>query len=141
MHMFQRLNAWQKFWGLFAIVFLISTLVLAVSTWPRRDPDVVADLRAPECSSWREIEEGQIPVFQPEPGQPCYALGQFLFHERTVVRSESDYDRARFRVGVRKSLTFLAIWAGFMGSIYVLGVAGVGAKKVLVGRKGPQAGQ
>ncbi len=138
--MLKKLNAWQKFWGLFAVVFFASTLALIATAWPRRDPAVVSDLGSPECRAWTVIGEADLPAFQPGPGEPCYALRSFLYHERTVIRSESEYDRYRFGAGLKKGLTFLAIWAGFMGSVYLLGVAGVAAMRVLTRSKRPRTG-
>lgn len=139
--MLEKLNAWQRFWGLFALVFLASTLALTATTWPRRDAGVVADLRSPDCALWREIPEGDIPDVQPDPNTPCYAIRSFLYREHAVIRSEGDYDSYRFGSGIRKGLMFLAIWAGFMGAIYLMGVAGTAAAKPLLERGKRSAGK
>ncbi|MCK6370932.1 MAG: hypothetical protein L6Q83_06300 [Gammaproteobacteria bacterium] len=129
--MIETLSPAQRLLGLFAIVFLVSALVLTVSVWPRRNEAVVADLNSPECQSWRDISEDRIPRLEPSPTEPCYALRYFLFHERATIRSEAEYGRHRFTAGIMNGLTFLAIWAAFVGGVYLLGLAGNATRRFM----------
>ena len=119
--MLKKLTTWQRFWGMFAVVFLASTFSLIATLWPRPDPAVITDLRMPECQQWREIPEGTVPEYYPEANEPCYAIGAFVYHEHASVSSESEYDSYLFRKGAKKALIALAGWAGFIGAFYVLG--------------------
>lgn len=91
--MLKRFNQWQRFWGLFVVVFLASTLALIATLWPQRDPGIVADLRSTECGIWREIPEGVFPDDLPASKEPCYSIRSFAYQRHITLRSEGEYDR------------------------------------------------
>jgi len=126
--MIQRLNPWQRFWGMFALVSLVSTIVLIVAVWPAPDAAIVADLHAPACQQWRDMPDTGGPNYFPEPGEPCRAMRLFRYEQHFTLHSEDDYTAFLLRAGVRKALYGLAWWAGFLGLLYV---SGVYAKKVV----------
>ncbi|MEO8443917.1 MAG: hypothetical protein ABI567_02800 [Gammaproteobacteria bacterium] len=119
--MISRLNTWQKFWVMFAGVFLVSTLVVIATLWPLRDPGVVTDLRAPECQEWRETPAGAAPQDVPAAKGQCQSIRALLVQQHVNLRTEDDYDRYLLRSGLRVGLTCLAVWAGFVAGIYLLG--------------------
>lgn len=126
------LSPWRRLWLMFAGVFLASTFAVTAAVWPKRDPAVVADLQSPACQAWL----GNAAARPPE-GQ-CAALRGFLDHERITLTSEDEYDGYRVSKGIKWALIFLAVWAAFVGSFYVLGWAGVKASRLLPQRrKGP----
>ncbi|MCC6201877.1 MAG: hypothetical protein IT494_02595 [Gammaproteobacteria bacterium] len=122
--MLDRLNPWQRFWGIFALVMLASTLVLAIAVWPRRDAGLRADLTAPACAEWREPRDGLFPAAAPAPTEPCHALRAFLAQHRQPLRSEAEYDAYRWRTGMRYTMAVLLSWAAFVGALYLFGWAG-----------------
>lgn len=117
----KKLNAAQRFWLLFALAFLASTIALIVLRWPARDAAIVADLRAPECEIWRTDPQGALERrYHPENENECRALRTFIDHDKVTLRSVEEYDRYRLRVGLSSAVTFLAWWAAFVGSLYGL---------------------
>ncbi len=120
--MIQRLGPWQRFWGMFALVFLVSTIVLIISIWPSHDAAVVADLQSPGCREWREMADTGGPYYYPEPGVPCRAIRLFLYEQHLTLRSEADYDAFLLKAGMRSALLSLGVWAGFSALMYALGL-------------------
>ncbi|MEZ5565699.1 MAG: hypothetical protein R3F24_09375 [Gammaproteobacteria bacterium] len=137
----RRLNTWQRFWMLFAAVFLASTLALIATLWPPHDPAVVADLGAPECREWRELPEGTFPEDYPEATNQdqCHSLRTLLNEQRINIRNQGDYDRYLLKERARVSMICLAWWAGFVATIYLLGWASRRLVDALRGKKSPQA--
>ena len=119
--MLNRLTTWQRFWGLFVIVLFGSTVAVIAAIWPNQDEAIVADLRAPECQELRALPAGTYPEYYPEPGQPCAALRTLLIEQRVNLQSVDDYDGYLFGKGVKLALICLAIWAGFLVGIYLVG--------------------
>lgn len=116
-----KLNAAQRFWLLFALAFLASTIALIVLRWPTRDAAIVADLRAPECEIWRADPQGALERrYHPDNENECRALRAFINHDKVTLRSVEEYDSYRFRVGASSAVTFLAWWAAFVGGLYGL---------------------
>lgn len=136
--MISRLNPWQRFWGMFAIVLFVSTLVVMVALWPRRDAGIVADLGSPACRVWFEMPEGMFPDAEPEVADPCHALRTFLYRHRVAIRTLADYDHYRVSTGVRNSATVLAAWAGFVGAFYLFGWAGASIARHFVKARQPR---
>jgi hypothetical protein len=132
--MLDKLNASQRLWLLFAVVFLASSIALIAAAWPAADTKVLADLRAPECGQWRNLPEGQFPEFVPEPGEPCFALRSLLVNERVNLRSEDDYGSYMMGQRAKTALRILGFWAGFAGGAYVLFWAAVRVTKSLLNR-------
>jgi hypothetical protein len=139
--MIERLNAWQRLWLAFAGVFLASTIALIAAAWPKVEPGVVADLRAPECAEWRNMPEALFPDRAPASGAPCHALRSFLYQERITLRSEDDYRSYLTRSGTKSALVFLAAWAVFAGGIYVLGWSSRRLVTRFQKRRGPEEKQ
>lgn len=140
--MWDKLNASQRLWLLFAVAFLVSSIAVIAAAWPSADAKVLADLRAPECGQWRELPEGQYPEFVPEPGEPCYALRSLLLNGRVNLRSEDDYGSYVNGQRAKTALRILGWWAGFAGGAYVLFWAAVRVTRSLLSRgqgKGPAA--
>lgn len=117
-------NRWRRFWSLFMLAFLVSTIVLVVLLWPQREPGMLADLHAPECQEWRETPDGVFPDDDPARNEPCRSIRSFLYHKRVTLRSEGDYDEYLVGARVRAVLMPLAIWAGFAAGTYLIGMAG-----------------
>ena len=117
----RKLNPWQRLWVMFAGVFLASTLALIAAAWPAPDPQIVADLRAPACQVWRDFPEGIFPDRYPKPADPCHAIQLFLVEQHATLRSEDDYAAYLTATGTGTAMTFLGIWAGLSGGIYILG--------------------
>lgn len=121
--MIERLNPWQRFWAMFGGIVLLSVLVLIVAMWPRQDAAIVADLGDPACQQWRDAADYDgAPIYYPEEGAPCRALQLFLFEEHQVLHSKGQYNALLIKRGLRYSVNALAMWAGFMGLIYALGI-------------------
>ena len=119
--MISRLNGAQRIWLMFGVVFLASVFAVTAAAWPKRDPGVVADLGSPECRAWREMPLDALPAGRPAPSDACYSLRSFLLEQHVPLRSTDDYDSYRFQAGMKNALTFLGIWAVFMGGTYALG--------------------
>lgn len=117
----KQLNSWHKFWLMFAGVFLVSTLAVMAAAWPRPDPAVLADLDSPACAAWRAYPDGGFPDSYPEASAPCRALRLFVLGHGVQPRSVADYRGALVRKGVRTSVNFLAVWAGFFAAMYLVG--------------------
>jgi hypothetical protein len=134
--MLEKLNQWQRFWVLFAGVFLLSTFSMIALLWPQRDPGMAADLRAPECQEWREIPDGVFPDRSPELNEPCHSIRSFLYKERVTVRAEDDYDGYLAGARVKAVLMPLSIWAAFVAGTYLIGMLGAwGAGKLRKDKK------
>jgi hypothetical protein len=129
--MISRLNAWQKFYGLFALALLASTFAMIATLWPLRDPGVIADLRASECQEWREIPEGVFPQDYPEATGQCDSIRMLLYQKHVILRTEDDYDRYRFKEGVRIGTIALALWTGLIVLTYLLGWSSAWLGRVL----------
>ncbi len=138
--MLERLSGAQRFWLLFAVVSLGTAIALIAAAWPEGDPAVVADLRSPECRTWRDLPEGQFPDLFPEPGEQCYSIRSLLYHRHVNLRSEDDYDRYVAGERARTALRILGFWAGIVATLYGLGWASVRVARVLV-KPGPGAGR
>jgi len=102
---------------MFAGVFLASTFAVTAAVWPMRDQAVVDGINAPACQ----------PVLAggASSADECAALRAFLEHEKISLASVDEYDSYRRSKGLKWAGIFLAVWAGFVGSFYVLGWAGV----------------
>lgn len=134
--MLERLKPWQRFWGMFAIVFLASTLALIAALWPKPDAALLADLRAPECGQWLALPEDRLPDDYPGPTAQCRVLRGFLRDEHVALRSEADYESYLTGEGVRIALICLASWAGFMGATYLIGWSSGRAVRVVREKRG-----
>lgn len=119
--MLKKLNRWQRFWALFAAVFLVSTGSLIAILWPQREPGIVADLRAPECQEWRAMPDGVFPDRYPESNERCDSIRSFLYEQRVTLRTEDDYEAYLAGTRAKTALTALAVWAGFSAGTYLLG--------------------
>ncbi len=140
--MMQRLSPWQRFWGMFALVFLVSAVVMIVSTWPRHDAAIVADLRAPECQQWRGMTDAGDANVYPEPGVPCRAIRLFDYDHHLVLHTEADYDSFLLKARARTVLLWLGVWAGFSGFLFLLGLFSARVVMALLGRgRGRGSGQ
>lgn len=118
--MIRQLTGGQRLWLLFAIVLLASTIALIAVVWPKRDPALVADLAAAECAVWRGMPIERVPDAYPEPGEQCYAIRSFLFHQRVSLSTLDDYDAFRRRQGAKTAAGFLLGWAVLSVSGYLL---------------------
>lgn len=114
-------TAWQKFWALFTVVFLATALAVAAELWPIHDPGVVADLRAPECSEWRNLPAGSILRVTPEMENQCKSLRTLLYRKRISLPNEAAYDAYLTRQGFRNAGIALGIWAVMVVGVYLLG--------------------
>jgi hypothetical protein len=133
------LNSAQRFWFLFAIAFLGSTIAVSALRWPRSDPAVVADLLATECAPWRDPQVLDSSVRPPDTGAQCEALHEFVVHERVVVRSVEEYDSYRLRTGITGTAVFLASWAAFVAFLYGLVWSSRRVINLLLNRNRPTA--
>lgn len=115
-----RLNPSQRLWGLFLLVFLVTTGAFMATVWPQAEPGIVADLRSPDCQAWRGMPEGKVPDVYPEPNQPCYSIRSFMYHKHVSLRSEADYEGYLAGQRARTALNCLAVWAGFSVAVYLL---------------------
>ena len=122
--MFERFNPWQRFWGLFALLMLVSTLVVAIAIWPRADTDLVADLAAPACAEWRDRLDGGSAEAVPAASAQCGALRAFVTRHREPLRSVAEYDAWRVRIGVNQVTKVLLFWAASVAALYLFGWAG-----------------
>ena len=127
--MIQRLGPWLRFWGMFALSFLVATIVLIIAIWPSRDPGVVADLQAPECQEWRQLADDGGPYYYPEPGETCRGIRLFRYEQHQTLRTEADYDAFLLKEGARRALVSVGAWAAFSALMYALGLF---ARKVVV---------
>jgi len=114
------LNGAQRFWLMLVLVLLASTFAVIALSWPKRQPEVVADLDAPECASWRGLPVEKIPDAVPEPGQQCYPIRSLIFREHVSIASLDDYDSYLTGRGLRKAGWLLLGWAIFAVLSYVL---------------------
>ena len=133
--MIKGLNPSQRFWELFALVFLASTGAFMAAAWPQREPGIVADLRSPDCTVWREIPEGEFPDEYPVSTEQYYSLRWFLYRQHVTVRSEDEYDGYLARERARTALNSLAVWAGFSAGIYLLGWSSGWVTRALLKRR------
>jgi len=115
----KKLNTAQRFWMLGALAMLATTLAIIFMQWPLRDPAVMADLQAPECSQWRELGPERVYDAYPMTGDACFALRTLMVRDRVVLSSVSDYDEYRKTTGIKRGAQFLLIWALIFGGIYV----------------------
>lgn len=137
----KKLNPWQKFWGLFAVVFLATAVSVVATQWPTHDPAVVAALRAPECSEWRNLPAGTFRPESPQTADRCHFLRELLYRKHISLRSEADYDAYLTKQGIRNMGITLGIWAGFVLAIYFLGWSSGRLARVLRGKADPNPGQ
>lgn len=119
--MISQLTGLQRLWLLLAIALFGSIIAVTAAAWPKRSPQVIADLENPQCAQWRSLPETEIPKMQPAPTDACAGLRDFLFHERVVIGSVEEYDSWRTGAGIRYALTFLAGWVVFLALLYALG--------------------
>ncbi len=117
----QRLHSWQKFWLMFATFFLVSICAVIIAAWPKADPAIVANLQSPACSSWRALPDGSWPDTYPVESDPCRALRLFALEQKTPLHTEADYEAYLMQAGIRTTLSFLAVWAGFFTAVYLIG--------------------
>jgi len=115
----KKLNTAQRFWMLGALAMLATTLAIIFMQWPLRDPAVMADLQAPECSQWREMAPERVYDAYPITGDACFALRTLMVRDRIVISSVSDYDEYRKTTGIRRGTKSLLTWALIFGGIYV----------------------
>lgn len=137
--MLDRLNPWQRFWGLFALVMLASTLVLAVAIWPSADRDLIADLSAADCAGWRDRSDGIFPEAPAPVAEPCHALRSFLAQHRVQLRTVADYDAWRLRTGIKNVVNVILFWAGSVAALYLFGWAGASVSGRFLRRQQVQA--
>lgn len=116
----KRLNTAQRFWMLVSLALLATTLVIIFMQWPLRDPEVMADLQAPECSQWRELPPERVSDAWPMTGDACFELRTLMVHDQVVIASVSDYDEHRRATGIKRATKSLLTWASIMGGIYVI---------------------
>ncbi|MEZ5563377.1 MAG: hypothetical protein R3F27_10545 [Gammaproteobacteria bacterium] len=115
------LSTAQRFWMLSSLALLATTVAIIFMQWPLRDPEVMADLQAPECSQWRELAPERYYDAYPMTGDACYALRTLMVHDQVVISSVSEYDEHRKATGIKRAVKSLLTWAMIMGGFYVVG--------------------
>lgn len=134
--MISQLTGGQRLWLMLVAVLLISTLIVIVLSWPKRQAAVVADLESSECAAWRALPPEKIPDAVPEPGQQCYGIRSLIFRERISIASLADYDSYRNGRGLRKAAWLLFGWAVFASVTYSLAWASGRAVSAMLRRGG-----
>jgi hypothetical protein len=116
----KKLNTAQRFWLLGSLAMLATTVAIIFMQWPLRDPEVMADLQAPECARWRELPAERVSEAWPMTGDACHALRTLMVRDQVVISSMSDYDEHRKATGMKRAFKSLLTWALIMGGIYVI---------------------
>jgi hypothetical protein len=116
----KRLNTAQRFWILGSLAMLATTVVIIFMQWPLRDPEVMADLQAPECAQWRELPAERVNDAWPMTGDACFQLRTLMVRDRVAISSTAEYDEHRKATGIRRAMKSLLTWASIMGGIYVI---------------------
>lgn len=116
----KKLNTAQRFWLLGSLAMLATTVAIIFMQWPLRDPEVMADLQAPECALWRELPAERVDEAWPMTGDACFALRTLMVHDEVVISSMDDYDEYRRATGIKRAIKSLLTWASIMGGIYVI---------------------
>lgn len=117
------LHTAQQFWLLASLALLATTVAIIFLQWPSRDPDVMADLQAAECSKWREIAPERVYDAFPMTGDACFALRTLMVRDRVVLPTVSSYDEHRLQLGIKRTVKSLLTWALVMGIFYAVGWA------------------
>lgn len=116
----KKLSTAQRFWMLGSLAMLATTVAIIFMQWPLRDPEVMADLQAPECARWRELPAERVNDAWPMTGEACFELRTLMVHDQVVLSSIGDYDGHRKATGTRRAIKSLLTWALIMGGIYVI---------------------
>lgn len=103
-----------------SLALLTTTVAIIFLQWPLRDPEVMADLEAPECRQWRELPPERVSDAWPLTGDACFALRTLIARDKVAIASMSDYDEHRKATGIRRAMKSLLTWASIMGGIYVI---------------------
>jgi hypothetical protein len=114
------LNTAQRFWLLGSLAMLVTTIAIIFIQWPLRDPAVMAELQAPECSQWRELPAERFDDAWPMTGDACFALRSLMVHDKVVLPSVEAYDEHRRATGIKRAIKSLLTWASIMCGIYVI---------------------
>lgn len=116
-----KLNGWQRLWVVVSVLLVLPIALFTVQLCPKRDPNILRDLVAPECNVLRTLPPGFVPLTYPRNDDPCRALETFLYLERVDVRSVTDYERY-LSTGKWKAFGIgLTTWIVLCGLIYSAG--------------------
>lgn len=136
----KKLNTAQQFWLLMSLALLVTTLGIIFMQWPLRDPEVMADLQAPECAQWRELPPERYYDAYPMTGDACFELRSLMVHDRVVLASIGDYDEHRRATGIKRATKSLLTWALIMAGIYVIAWVNSRIAAKLLERKARKSG-
>lgn len=113
-----RLNGWQRFWIVVAVVLLIIVALVVAINFPRRDHNVLRELQSSDCVAYRGLQAGD----STDVG-PCFDLVAYQSTFEVKLSSVRDYEE-NLR-GRRCKVVFYGLlsWAGLAGTLYLVGFA------------------
>jgi hypothetical protein len=115
------LNGWQRLWVVFSVIAVFLAGFLLIVIWSTRDSGVIDDLRNPACKLWRDIPEGYFPENYPHRDDKCYSIQSFLWHEKTPLRSVTDYDRFMLLSKSKVMGITFGVWLATIAMVYAFG--------------------